>query len=110
MKFSLLVQNQVLVIRLYGIFNHRTAEKLQKLLKRSHVHEYTQVRFDLSQVSSIDGSGLGMLFLVAHRLKRLGGETFALNPKPLVRDQMQRADLASMLHIVPDDPQSRSAA
>jgi len=110
MKFSLLVQNQVLIIRLYGIFNHQTAKKLQKLLKRGRVQEYTQVTFDLSQVSSIDGSGLGILFLVAHRLRKLGGETFALNPKPLVRDQMQRADLASMLHIVPEDPQSRSAA
>ena len=55
MKFSLLVQNQVLIIRLYGIFNHQTAKKLQKLLKRGRVQEYTQVTFDLSQVSSIDG-------------------------------------------------------
>jgi anti-anti-sigma factor len=110
MKFSLLVQNQILIIRLYGIFNHRTAQKLLKLLKRGRIHGYTQVTFDLTQVSAIDGAGLGMLFLVAHRLKKTGGETLALNPKPTVRDQMQKADLPSMLQIYPDDSQSRSAA
>lgn len=82
MKFSLLVHNQVLFIRLYGCFNHQTAQKLLKLLRRGRIHGYTQVTFDLVQVSSIDGSGLGILFLVAHRLKKLGGETFVLNPNP----------------------------
>ncbi len=110
MKFSLLVQNQVLFIRLHGCFNHQTAQKLLKLLRRGRIHGYTQVTFDLTQVSSIDGSGLGILFLVAHRLKKLGGETFVVNPKPSVRDQIQRADLPSMLYIVPDNVQSRSAA
>jgi len=110
MKFSLLVQNQVLVIRLYGIFNHQTAQRLLKLLRRGRIHGYTQVTFDVTQVSSIDGSGLGILFLVAHKLKNLGGEIVVLNPKPSVRDQMQRADLPSMLHIVPADSKSKSAA
>jgi len=110
MKFSLLVQNQILVIRLYGFFNYRTAQKLLKLLKRGRIHAYSQVTFDLTQVSSIDRAGLGILFLVAHRLKKLGGETFALNPKPSVRDQMQRADLPSMLQIYPEESQSRNAA
>ena len=110
MKFSLLVHNQVLFIRPYGFFNHQTAQRVLKLLRRGRIHGYTQVTFDLTHVSSIDGSGLGILFLVAHRLKRLGGETIVLNPKPAVRDQMQRADLPSMLHIVPDDSQSRNAA
>ena len=110
MKFSMLVHNQVLIIKLYGFFNHQTAQKLLKLLRRGRILGFTKVTFDLSRVSSIDGAGLGILFLVAHRLKKLGGETFALNPKPSVRDQMQRVDLPSMLHIVPNDSQSRSAA
>lgn len=110
MKFSLLVINQVLIIRLYGFFNHRTAQKLLKLLRRGRIHAYTQVTFDLTHVSSIDRSGLGILFLVAHKLKKLGGETYALNPKPSVRDQMQRADLPSMLYIVPEGSSTRSAA
>ena len=110
MKFSLLVQNQVLIIRLYGEFNYRTAQKLLKLLKRGRIHGYTQVTFDLTRVSSIDGAGLGILFLVAHRLKKLGGQTFAVNPSPPVRAQMQRADLPSMLQIYPDGSQSRTAA
>ena len=110
MKFSLLVQNHILIIRLHGIFNHRTAQKILKLLKRGRIHGYTQVNFDLTQVSSIDGAGLGILFLVAHKLKNLGGATHVLNPKPLVRDQMQKADLPSMLQIYPEDSQSRNAA
>jgi len=110
MKFSLLVQNQVLMIRLYGSFNHQTAQKLLKLLKRGRIHRYTQVTFDLKHVSSIDGAGLGILFLVAHRLKKLGGETYAVNPTSPVREQMKRADLPSMVHISPDDSHSRSAA
>ncbi len=110
MKFSLLVQDDVLVLRLYGLFNHRTAKKLLKLLKQGRIHSYSKVTFDLSQVSSIDQSGLGILFLVAHRLKKIGGETYAVNPQPSVREQMTRADLPSMLHIYPNDSQSRSAA
>ncbi len=109
MKFSLLVQDRVLIIRLYGHFHHRTAEKLMKLLKRRRMHGYAQITFDLTHVSSIDGAGLGLLFLVAHKLRQLGGETYALNPKPWVRNQMQRVDLSSMLKIFPDS-QSRSAA
>jgi anti-anti-sigma factor len=110
MKFSLLVQNDVLVIRLYGLFNQRTTQKILKLLKQVRIHSFSKVTFDLTHVSSIDGSGLGILFLVAHQLKKFGGDTYALNPKPSVRDQMIRADLSSMLRIFPTGSQSRSAA
>ena len=110
MKFSLLVQKDVLVIRLYGDFNHQTAQKLLRLLKRGRIHGFTQVTFDLTHVLSIDGAGLGILFLVAHRLKKLGGKTCALNPASPVLDQMKRADLPSMLRIFPDDSHSKTAA
>jgi len=110
MKFSLLVQNDVLILRLYGFFNHRTAKKLLKLLKQGRIHSYSKVTFDLTRVSSIDRAGLGLLFLVAHRLKKLGGDTYAVNPQPSVREQMTKADLPSMLHVFPNDSQSRSAA
>lgn len=110
MKFSLLVQDSTLVIKLYGVFHQRTAQKILKLLERGRIHSYSQVTFDLTRVSSIDGSGLGILFLVAHRIKNLGGETFAVNPSSSVRDQMKRADLSSMIRIFPDDSQSRTAA
>ncbi len=110
MKFSLLVQDDVLIFRLYGLFNHRTAKKILKLLKHGRIHSYSKVTFDLTRVSSIDQAGLGILFLVAHRLKKLGGETSAVNPQPSVREQMKRADLPSMLRIFPNDSQSRNAA
>ncbi|MDT7041275.1 STAS domain-containing protein [Candidatus Nitronereus thalassa] len=110
MKFSLLVQNDVLVIRLYGLFNQRTTQKILKLLKQVRIHSFSKVTFDLTHVSSIDGSGLGVLFLVAHQLKKFGGATYALNPAPPVLEQMRRADLPSMLQIFPDSSQSRSAA
>jgi len=110
MRFSLLVQDDVLILRLYGLFHHRTAKKLLKLLKQGRIHSYSNVTFDLTHVSSIDQAGLGILFLIAHRLKRLGGETYAVNPQPSVREQMAKADLPSMLYISPNDSQSRSAA
>lgn len=110
MKFSLLVHNEVLVIRVYGDFNHRTAEKLLKLFQRGRIHGYTKVTFDLKHVVSIDGAGLGLLFLVAHRLKKLGGHTYALNPASPVRDQMKRADLPSMVRIYPTDSHNKTAA
>ncbi len=110
MNLSLLVHQDTLVARVYGPFNQSGGKKILRLLKRGKIHTYSTLVFDLNHASSIDSFGLGIIFLVAHRLRQTGGRTLVVNPQPQVRESLERADLPSMVEMHPTEKRGLVAA
>ncbi len=110
MNLSLLVHQDTLVVRVYGPFNQIGGKKILRLLKRGKIHTYSTLIFALNHASSIDSFGLGIIFLVAHRLRQTGGRTLGVNPQPQVRESLERADLPSMVEMHPTEKRGLVAA
>ena len=87
-----------------------TSEFIRRFFKRLKSASYTHVLFNLSHVSSIDRSGLGLLFMVAHNLRQRGGHTSLVDPPSAIRDALERADIPSLAPIFRREEDALKAA
>ncbi len=101
MDFRLFADQDTLVLRFNGALTKVGAKRILRLLRRRKILNGSDLIFDLTHASSIDSYGLGIIFLLAHRLRQTGGHTSVMNPQPQVRESLEKADLPSMVHLFP---------
>ncbi len=100
MGYRLLARQNTRILRINGAFTKGLTQKILRLFNRGTILNGSDFIFDLTHVSSIDSAGLGIIFLVAHRLRQTGGHTYVRNPKAQVRESLEKADiLPSMVHL-----------
>ncbi len=99
-SYRLLVHRNTIVLRINGAFTKVGANEILRLFLRT-IPNGSDFIFDLTHVSSIDSVGLGILFLVAHRLRQTSGHTYLLYPQPQVRESLEKTGIPSMVHLSP---------
>lgn len=65
---------------------------------------YTEITLDLTSMSFIDSSGLGVLVGVINQLRQQDGRLIIRNPPPIAVQVLRISGLTSFLEIVPRTP------
>ena len=76
---------------------------------RSHLNDclaegYTEITLDLTEMTFIDSSGLGVLVGVMNRLRREGGRLIIRDPPPVAVQVLGVSGLTPSLEIVTTNP------
>lgn len=98
------------VVVLYGEFDNSARREFQTVIDREKEAQSLHIILDLTHVPAVDRFGLGMIFLVAHHLRRKGGRTSIVNPQPQVRVELERADFPSLVQICQTEDEAQAAA
>jgi anti-sigma B factor antagonist len=88
------------IVSLAGEFDLSTAEDLRETLVRSEVLDAPQVRIDLSGLTFLDSTGIGLLVAACKRVRNAGG-TFSVNCGlgPVPRQVLEAAGLIEYLDV-----------
>ncbi len=74
-----------IVLTLSGRFGQSHDPVLENALLKGTDQRTKQIVFNLEKVSSIDSTGIGLIFLTFYRLEQIGINLRLVNPKPEVR-------------------------
>ena len=91
LDISIRILRHTLVIKIYGTFDYAKSLKLKELLQGVRIRTYSNVLFNLAQVSSIDSSGLGVVRSLAHQVERQGGRIRVTNTPRHLRQMLELA-------------------
>lgn len=104
------ILSDTLILTISGNFDRTIGSQFQQILERAKSARCRNVRFEFQHVTSIDSSGLGMVFLAAHYFRQKGGRRSILSPHPVIREVLERADMPSLVEIVNVSDQALPAA
>ncbi len=90
----------ILSIRIRGEIDHHTASSIRKGIDATLFEKRPKkLLLDLSAVSFMDSSGLGLIMGRFSVMKELGGEMTVWNPSPETRSILNLAGMERMVHI-----------
>lgn len=103
------------VVDLEGRFDFSARREFKETMERLHEQGQRQIILDLSAVSFIDSSALGMLVVAHQNMKLKQGQILLVNPQTYVRQILDLANVPKMIPVynsVQDalSPQSASPA
>ena len=87
-----------IVLTLSGRFGQSHDPVLESALFKGTDQRTKQIVFNLEKVSSIDSTGIGLIFLTFYRLEQIGINLRLVNPKPEVRKLL---DLVRIPLLIP---------
>ncbi len=87
-----------IVLTLSGRFGQSHDPVLENALLKGTDQRTKQIVFNLEKVSSIDSTGIGLIFLTFYRLEQIGINLRLVNPKPEVRKLL---DLVKIPLLIP---------
>ena len=90
----------ILSVRIRGEIDHHTASSIRKGIDATLFEKRPQkLIFDLSAVSFMDSSGLGLIMGRYSVMKELGGEMTVWNPSPETRSILHLAGMERLVRI-----------
>jgi anti-sigma B factor antagonist len=99
----------VRVIHLIGALDVRTAVELRNELGRVTSAPSDRVLLDLSDVPSVDGSGVGVLVAAQRRATKVGARFALADPHRRVANSLLRTGSDRVIDIHPDVPMGTTA-
>ncbi|GFM35383.1 STAS domain-containing protein [Desulfovibrio psychrotolerans] len=94
-------QATALIVQLYGELTLQTAPDFRKDIESAVNDNQTEyLVLDLSKVSFIDSSGIGMLVALKTQMTNRSISVFLLNPSEQARTTLQLVQLTSFFHIL----------
>ena len=98
------------VIRLHGDFDYSGSEVLEKSIRLAHGLPNRMVIFNCTDLTSIDGAGVGTLCFALHTLSRLGIPGCLVNPPTALRDLLEKKEMTSLIRICTTELEARTVA
>ena len=89
MDISFRVFHHTLVIKVYGALDYSKSLKVNELVSGAMIRKYSNVLFNLTKVTSIDTSGMGLIHYLARQVKKRGGHIRLVNPSPQLRKVLE---------------------
>jgi anti-sigma B factor antagonist len=80
-----------------GSDSQRIEWGLAELLKEN----YRKVVFDLTEVTFLDSSGIGILMMCHAKLKKVGGALHIAGARGMVKETLEMTSLDKIVHIYP---------
>lgn len=97
--------DQSLVVKLWGDLDLQTADGVRRALEGAlEQSKAKDLYLDLSHVTFIDSSGLGMLLGRYKRVMRAGGVMGLINPLPVVRPILELSGLLKLMPVYETEP------
>lgn len=91
-------RSEGIVLHLSGRFDFNQTASFRRAVQSCMQERSAQVRIDLSEVSYIDSSGLGMLIMLQQNLPA-GGRLELFNPQHVVRKALELVNIHRIVHI-----------
>ncbi len=88
LDISIRILRHTLVIKIYGALDYSKSLKVNELVKGAKIR-YSNVLFNLTKVTSIDTSGMGLIHYLARQVKKRGGHIRLVNPSPQLRKVLE---------------------
>lgn len=102
--------HDAIVVRLSGDFDYTGHEILENSIRLAHSLCNRRVILNLTEVTSMDGAGVGTLCFVLHTLDRLGIPGSLVNPPPAIRDLMEQIHMTNLVPICTTELEARRVA
>jgi len=99
--------NEAQMFLISGRFDQSGEFTLGNAISKAREAGCGHIMLSLEQVSWIDSSGIGIIFLTYHELRRKGIRLSLINPKPAIR---QRLDLVDIPRLIPTYATEEEAA
>ncbi len=93
-----------ITVAVSGEIDAASAPGLRSYLNERLSEGYTEVTLDLTDMTFIDSSGLGVVVGVINQLRRQEGRLIICNPPPIAVQVLRISGLTSFLEIVPGPP------
>ncbi|MEG0259346.1 MAG: anti-sigma F factor antagonist [Lysinibacillus sp.] len=91
-----MVTNDTVVVRLYGELDHHATEKIRSAISKGIFQgTVSTIIWNLSELSFMDSSGIGLVLGRMKELETVAGRTILLNPSPTMRKVFQFSGLGS---------------
>lgn len=99
MEISVKTTNEVKVIHLQGILDHRTSPEAQEHLNELIGEDARKIIVDFTALDFISSAGLRVLLTTAKQLKPLGGEIRVCNLNDIVREVFEISGFVSIIKV-----------
>ncbi len=93
-----------ITVAVSGEIDAASAPALRSYLNELLSEGYTEVTLDLTDMTFIDSSGLGVVVGLINQLRRQEGRLIICNPPPIAVQVLRISGLTSFLEIVPGPP------
>ena len=99
-----------MVIRFYGVIDYSVSPMLDKSLQLAYGLANRRVIFNLKEVTSIEGSGLGTLCFAFKTLRRKGFSESLVDPPVQIREIVGQSELRDEILIYNSEIDARKVA
>ncbi|MBM7854695.1 stage II sporulation protein AA (anti-sigma F factor antagonist) [Desulfohalotomaculum tongense] len=107
MQWNFEVDANTLVVRLAGEFDLGAADKIRRELDDAlDSSEARHIIFNLSSVTYIDSTGLGVMLGRYKRISQYGGKMALVNPQPQVKRILELSGLLSIITEYSDETEA----
>jgi anti-sigma B factor antagonist len=93
-----------ITVAVAGEIDAASAPALRSYLNDCLSEGYTEITLDLTEMTFIDSSGLGVVVGVINQLRKQDGRVIICNPPPIAVQVLRISGLTSFLDIVPRAP------
>ncbi len=107
MEIEQVVENGILILRLRGELDLTTAPDIKKAVERAFLGtQLKHVVVNMSNVSFVDSSGIGVILGRYKELNQGGGQLVLVNPQPHVETVLELSGLARVIPFVPTESEA----
>ena len=99
--------HDAVVIRLHGDFDFSGSEVLEKSIRLAHGLSNRMVIFNCTDVTSMDGAGVGTICFALHTLSQLGIPGSLVNPPSVLRDLLDKNEMTNVIRICTTELEAR---
>jgi len=100
LEITLKRQNRVLTVYLKGELDHHAVSKVKETIDMQLVRSpLTQLILDMSAVSFMDSSGIGLIAGRYNKMKSLGGSMKIINPGLNILKVLKMSGLSKLMEI-----------
>ncbi len=99
---------QTAFLRVQGYLDAATAERLQQEIRELASGKCLYLAVDLSEVSFISSSGVGVFIGVTHALRSRGGDLLFINPSPPVLNVFEILGILNVFRIENSEASARN--
>ena len=100
--------NDAIVINLSGTVDHTVGPVFERAIRRSHALDNRHVIVNLTDVTCIDGAGLGMFGFGLHTLYQIGIHRSVVNPPAQLREFLADRDMIDLAPIYHSELEARA--
>ena len=110
MEISEQLLNEAIVINLSGTIDHTVGHAIERTIQRVYKLGNRNVIFNLSDVTFIDGAGLGVFCFALHTLRQMGIQRSLINPPAPLRELLEQSDMRNRVPIYHSELEARTVS